>query len=95
MFESCAFCLKYTVKFFVKWGTSCQQCKLAEAATFAHFTRKVPGFNCGHNTTLSSGNTQIFQANVEMLHKIMRGNSQGKTPKHLATYHESSLSSTF
>jgi len=48
-------------------GTSCQRCKLAEAVTFANFTRKVPNLNRGQNTTLSSGNTQIFEANVEII----------------------------
>lgn len=95
MFEPCAFCLECTVKSFFKWGTLWQQSKLAEATTLANFTRKISGYNRGHNTTLSGGKTQIFQANVEILHKIMLGNSQGKTPKHLATYHEPSISSTF
>jgi len=75
MFEPCVFRLQDTVKSFVKWGASCQRCKLAEAVTFANFTRKVPNLNRGQNTTLSSGNTQIFQANVEIILKIMESGS--------------------
>lgn len=95
MFEPCDLRSQYTVKSFVKWGTSCQPCKLAEAVTFANFIRKVPDFNRNHNTTLSSGNTQIFQTDVEIILKIMHSDSQIKTPKHLGTYHKTNISSTF
>jgi hypothetical protein len=95
IFEPCVFLSQYTVKPFVTWGLSCQPCKLAEAVTFANFIRKVPDFNRGHNATLSSGNTQIFQADVEIILKIMLSNSQIKTLKHLATYHKPNISSTF
>jgi hypothetical protein len=74
-FEPCFFRTQCTVKSFVKWGTSCEPCKLAEAVTFANFTRKVPDFNRGHNTIISSGNTQIFQTNVEIILKIMQSDS--------------------
>jgi hypothetical protein len=72
MFEPCVFRSQYIVKSFVKWGTSCQPCNLSGAVTFANFTRKLPDFIRGHITTLSSGNTQIFQANVEVILKIMQ-----------------------
>ena len=74
MFAPCVFRLQYTVKSFVKWGTSCQQSKLAETVTFAGFIRNVHGFNRGNNK-LPSDNTQIIQENVEILHKIMQGDS--------------------
>lgn len=75
MLKPWVFRSQYTVKSFVKWSTSCQPCNLTEAVTFANFTRKVPYFNRGHITTLSNGNTQIFQENVKIILKITQSGS--------------------